>query len=105
MSYLCVDGGQTKTAVVLVDDGGREIGAWHAGPLTTPSKPGAMNNLRAVVRSIARILDEAAGHLADIVRAVLRRLGDLPVYPSGASSARRRCATGSRGPYSGQETA
>jgi N-acetylglucosamine kinase-like BadF-type ATPase len=30
-----------------------------------------------------RILDEAAGHLADIVRAVLRRLGDLAVYPSG----------------------
>jgi N-acetylglucosamine kinase-like BadF-type ATPase len=31
----------------------------------------------------SRILDEAAGHLADIVRAMLRRLGKLPVYPSG----------------------
>jgi N-acetylglucosamine kinase-like BadF-type ATPase len=30
-----------------------------------------------------RILDEAASHLADVVRAVLRRLGDLAVYPSG----------------------
>ena len=31
----------------------------------------------------AGILDEAAGHLAGIALAVLRRLGDLPVYPSG----------------------
>ena len=29
------------------------------------------------------ILDEAADHLAGIALAVLRRLGDLPVYPSG----------------------
>ena len=53
MTYLCVDGGQTKTAVVLVDEGGRKVEAWRAGPLTTPSKPGAMDNLRAVVRGIA----------------------------------------------------
>ena len=53
MTYLCVDGGQTKTAVVLMDEGGREVEAWRAGPLTTPSKPGAMDNLRAVVRDIA----------------------------------------------------
>jgi len=53
LTYLCVDGGQTKTAVVLMDEGGREVEAWQAGPLTTPSKPGAMENLRAVVRGIA----------------------------------------------------
>jgi N-acetylglucosamine kinase-like BadF-type ATPase len=56
LSYLCVDGGQTKTAVVLMDEGGEEVGAWHTGPLTTPSKPGAMDNLRAVVRGIAEEL-------------------------------------------------
>lgn len=53
MSYLCVDGGQTKTAVVLADETGMEIETWQAGPLTTPWKPGAMDNLRNVVGSIA----------------------------------------------------
>jgi N-acetylglucosamine kinase-like BadF-type ATPase len=56
LTYLCVDGGQTKTAVVLMDEGGRGVEAWRAGPLTTPSKPGAMDNLRAVVRGIAEEL-------------------------------------------------
>jgi N-acetylglucosamine kinase-like BadF-type ATPase len=56
LTYLCVDGGQTKTAVVLMDEGGGEVEAWRAGPLTTPSKPGAMDNLRAVVRAIAEEL-------------------------------------------------
>jgi N-acetylglucosamine kinase-like BadF-type ATPase len=91
LTYLCVDGGQTKTAVVLMEEGGREVEAWRAGPLTTPSKPGAIANLVPLVASLAqegdaaatRILDEAAGHLSDIVRALLRRLGDLAVYPCG----------------------
>ena len=56
MSYLCVDGGQTKTAVVLLDGTGEEIEAWRGGALTTPWKPGAMGNLRAVVRGIAEEL-------------------------------------------------
>ena len=56
MTYLCVDGGQTKTAVVLMDEGGGEVEAWRAGPLTTPSKPGAMDNLRTVVRGISEEL-------------------------------------------------
>jgi N-acetylglucosamine kinase-like BadF-type ATPase len=56
LTYLCVDGGQTKTAVVLMDEGGGEVEAWRAEPLTTPSKPGAMDNFRAVVRSIAEEL-------------------------------------------------
>jgi N-acetylglucosamine kinase-like BadF-type ATPase len=51
MSYLCVDGGQTKTAVSLLDEEGKTIESWREGPLTTPSKPGAADNLRAVVRS------------------------------------------------------
>jgi len=55
--YLCVDGGQTKTAVMLLDASGREVEAWRAGALTTPWKPGAMDNLRGVVRSIAEDLD------------------------------------------------
>ncbi len=54
--YLCVDGGQTKTAVMLLDDSGEEVEAWRAGTLTTPWKPGAMDNLRGVVRSIAEEL-------------------------------------------------
>ena len=56
MTYLCVDGGQTKTAVELMDEGGGKVEAWRAGPLTTPAKPGAMDNLRAVVRGIAEEL-------------------------------------------------
>jgi N-acetylglucosamine kinase-like BadF-type ATPase len=51
MSYLCVDGGQTKTTVSLLDEEGRTMESWVEGPLTTPSKPGAADNLRAVVRS------------------------------------------------------
>ena len=65
MSYLCVDGGQTKTAVTLLEEDGTEIHVWQARPLTTPWKPGAMDNLRDVVRSIARELNhrlETAAH-------------------------------------------
>ncbi|MGI9048801.1 MAG: BadF/BadG/BcrA/BcrD ATPase family protein [Rubrobacteraceae bacterium] len=57
VSYLCVDGGQTKTAVTLLEEDGTEIHAWRASPLTTPWKSGAMDNLRGVVRSIAQELN------------------------------------------------
>lgn len=52
MSYLCVDGGQTKTAVSLLNREGRTIESWRERPLTTPSRPGAADNLRAVVRGL-----------------------------------------------------
>ena len=68
MTYLCVDGGQTKTAVVLLDEDGREVGAWRAGALTTPWKPGAMDDLRAVVRGIAE----------ELVRRLKATAGDPP---------------------------
>jgi N-acetylglucosamine kinase-like BadF-type ATPase len=65
MSYLCVDGGQTKTAVSLLDEEGKTIESWREGPLTTPSKPGAADNLRAVVRSaceeLGRRLERSGG--------------------------------------------
>jgi N-acetylglucosamine kinase-like BadF-type ATPase len=56
LTYLCVDGGQTKTDVMLLDESGEEVRTWHAGALTTPWKPGAMENLRGVVRDIAEDL-------------------------------------------------
>jgi N-acetylglucosamine kinase-like BadF-type ATPase len=56
VSYLCVDGGQTKTAVYLLDEEGNTIESWKEGPLTTPSKPGAADNLRAVVRGVCEEL-------------------------------------------------
>src|SRR5215211_3245772 len=64
MSYLCVDGGQTKTTVSLLDEEGRTMETWVEGSLTTPAKPGAADNLRAVVRSaceeLGRRLERAA---------------------------------------------
>ncbi len=56
MTYLCVDGGQTKTAVVLLDDDGVRIHAWQTRPLTTPSRPGAIDNLRLMVRGVTEEL-------------------------------------------------
>ena len=56
MTYLCVDGGQTKTAVVLLDDDGVRVHAWQTRPLTTPSRPGAIDNLRLMVRELAEEL-------------------------------------------------
>jgi N-acetylglucosamine kinase-like BadF-type ATPase len=53
VTYLCVDGGQTKTAVVLLDDDGMQIHAWQGRPLTTPSRPGAIDDLRLMVRGLA----------------------------------------------------
>jgi len=50
MGYLCVDGGQTKTGVYLLDGEGETVESWREEPLTTPSRPGAADNLRAVVR-------------------------------------------------------
>ena len=71
MSYLCVDGGQTKTAVSLLDEEGRTMESWREGPLTTPSRPGAADNLRAVVRSaceeLGRRLGRSAGAAPDAV--------------------------------------
>ena len=51
MIYLCADGGQTKTAISLLDETGHLLESWQEEPLTTPSKPGAEENLRKVVRS------------------------------------------------------
>jgi N-acetylglucosamine kinase-like BadF-type ATPase len=56
VTYLCVDGGQTKTAVVLLDDEGVRIHAWQTRPLTTPSRPGAIDDLRLIVRGLAEEL-------------------------------------------------
>lgn len=68
MSYLCIDGGQTKTAVSLLDREGKTIESWIEGPLTTPSKPGASDNLRAVVHRTCEELD----------RRLERRPSDVP---------------------------
>jgi N-acetylglucosamine kinase-like BadF-type ATPase len=54
--YLCVDGGQTKTTVVLLQDDGVRIHAWETSPLTTPSRPGAVDDLRLVVRGLVEEL-------------------------------------------------
>jgi N-acetylglucosamine kinase-like BadF-type ATPase len=56
VTYLCVDGGQTKTAVVLFEDNGVQIHTWQTRPLTTPSRPGAADNLRLMVRDLAEEL-------------------------------------------------
>ncbi len=43
------------------------------------------------------IFDEAARHLAGMIRVALNALGDLPVYLSGgACSVRPRCVGGSK---------
>jgi N-acetylglucosamine kinase-like BadF-type ATPase len=56
MIYLCVDGGQTKTAVALLEEDGTRIQAWQTRPLTTPSKPDAVDNLRLMVSELAEEL-------------------------------------------------
>ena len=52
MSYVCVDGGQTKTAVFVLDEDGECLTSWEQDPLTTPSKPGALEKFRAMVRDV-----------------------------------------------------
>jgi len=61
VSYLCVDGGQTKTAVFVLNDDGVPICAWRTAPLTTPHKPGAADALRLTVRGIAYELRRKLG--------------------------------------------
>src|ERR687894_1372896 len=56
VSYLYVDGEQTQTTVALLDEDGTELRAWKAEPLTTPSKPAALEDLRRVVRGITEEL-------------------------------------------------
>ena len=63
MIYLCVDGGQTKTAVSLLDAEGNTVEFWEEGPLTTPSKPEAEDNLRKVVQSAAEECNRRVSHL------------------------------------------
>jgi N-acetylglucosamine kinase-like BadF-type ATPase len=57
VSYVCIDGGQTRTAVFVQDEDGARMSSWEADPLTTPSKPGALEGLRAVVRGICEELE------------------------------------------------
>lgn len=54
MSYVCVDGGQTKTAVFVLDETGESLSSWEQDPLTTPSKPGALERFRAMVRDVCK---------------------------------------------------
>ena len=63
MIYLCVDGGQTKTDASLLDELGNVLANWQEGPLTTPSKPGAEENLREVVRSAAEECNRKSSHI------------------------------------------
>lgn len=81
MSYLCVDGGQTKTTISLLDAEGKTLAFWREGPLTTPSKPGAADNLRAVLR---RLCEESRRRSPDALEAACFSLtgfdeGDEPV--------------------------
>ena len=55
-TYVCIDGGQTKTSVSVLDEEGVCSSSWEADPLTTPSKPGALEGLRAVASGICEEL-------------------------------------------------
>ena len=71
MSLLCVDGGQTKTAVCLFEEDGTLLHTWEDGPLPTPSRPGGIERFREVVRGVCLELR--------------RRLGTLPPrFPEAA---------------------
>ncbi len=57
MNYLCVDGGQTKTAAFLLREDGIQLAAWEEEPLIAPSSPQGMARLRAVIRRICEELE------------------------------------------------
>jgi N-acetylglucosamine kinase-like BadF-type ATPase len=57
VSYVCIDGGQTRTTVSVLDEDGACLGSWEEKPLTTPSKPGALEGLRAVARGVCEELE------------------------------------------------
>jgi N-acetylglucosamine kinase-like BadF-type ATPase len=48
--YLCVDGGQTKTAAALLDQEGALLESWQEEPLTHPSTPEGLERLHRVAR-------------------------------------------------------
>lgn len=56
MSYLCVDGGQTKTAVFLLGEDGIPLVTWEEEPLITLAKPQGVAVLRAVISRICEKL-------------------------------------------------
>lgn len=90
MSYLCVDGGQTKTAVSLLDAEGKTIESWREGPLTTPSKPGAADNLRAVVRGACEELRRRLARLpAEAPEAACFSLTGYLEHAGGAADSAR----------------
>lgn len=90
MIYLCVDGGQTKTDVFLLNEGGTPLESWKEDQLVHPSRPGGERRLRGVVRraceELKRLLEqrsldvplsmcfsltgyhEGDEHIADLVR-------------------------------------
>ena len=61
MSYLCVDGGQTKTAVYLLEADGMQLAHWEEEPLVTPSHPEGLQTFRTMVQHVCRRLQQ---HLA-----------------------------------------
>lgn len=50
MIYLCVDGGQTKTDVFLLNEDGTPLEFWKEYPLVNPSRPDGEHRLREVIR-------------------------------------------------------
>ncbi|QBD77826.1 hypothetical protein EPA93_18225 [Ktedonosporobacter rubrisoli] len=56
MSYLCVDGGQTRTAIFLLRGEGEQLAFWEERPFITPSLPGGMEIFRGIIRSVCETL-------------------------------------------------
>jgi N-acetylglucosamine kinase-like BadF-type ATPase len=52
--YVCIDGGQTKTSVSVLDEDGACLSTWEADPLPTPSKPGALEGCAPLSAASAR---------------------------------------------------
>ena len=66
MNYLCVDGGQTKTNVALVDEEGTTLESWDEKPLVHSSRPGGEEKLRDVVcQTCEEMRRQLRGHLLD----------------------------------------
>jgi N-acetylglucosamine kinase-like BadF-type ATPase len=52
MWAVCIDGGQTKTAVVLYDGDGRAVGEWTDEPVVHYARPGGLDSYRRMAENV-----------------------------------------------------
>lgn len=93
MFIVSVDGGQTKTAVELLDESGRLLEAWKLPPVIHYAKPGGLHSYSRIASGVCERLNErAAGERVSVCFSLSGYHGDVAAIPEAIKQGMsRRC--------------